>query len=48
MVPVREGELLVELAPAPRLCPNPSCQHPLADPDASFCPRCGCRLECEQ
>ncbi|MDO5536927.1 MAG: pyruvate carboxylase [Desulfovibrionaceae bacterium] len=48
MVPVRGGELLVELAPAPRLCPNPSCHHPLVDPEASFCPRCGSRLECEQ
>lgn len=47
MVPVREGELLVELAPAPRLCPNPACHHPLTDPEAHFCPKCGVKLETE-
>ena len=48
MIPVREGELLVELAPAPRLCPNSACQHPLTDPDAQFCPRCGMKLDAEK
>ena len=45
MVPVREGELLVELAPAPRLCPNKACHHPLTDPEAHFCPKCGMKLD---
>lgn len=45
MVPVREGELLVELAPAPRLCPNKACHHPLTEPEAHFCPKCGMKLD---
>ncbi|MEZ4604223.1 MAG: hypothetical protein R2861_12755 [Desulfobacterales bacterium] len=39
MVPVREGELLVELAPAPSLCKK--CQEPIASGDYKFCPFCG-------
>jgi pyruvate carboxylase len=38
-VTVREGELLVELAPAPALCKN--CEQPLASGDFKFCPFCG-------
>lgn len=39
MVPVKEGELLVELAPAPTLCGT--CAQPLTSPDFKFCPFCG-------
>jgi pyruvate carboxylase len=39
MVPVKEGELLVELAPAPTLCRK--CALPLTSPDFKFCPSCG-------
>lgn len=39
MVPVREGELLVQLAPVPRKCP--SCQTPVASDEYRFCPACG-------
>lgn len=44
MIPVREGELLVELGPVPRLCPNPKCGHPLPAGEAHFCPFCGTAL----
>ncbi len=40
MVPVKEGELLVELAPVPRLCTNELCQKPLQD-TMTYCPYCG-------
>ncbi len=39
MVPVREGELIVELAPAPTLCKK--CEQPVASADFKFCPYCG-------
>jgi pyruvate carboxylase len=39
MVPVREGELLVELAQLPRLCA--ACSTPLLVEDAKFCSSCG-------
>lgn len=39
MVPVKEGELLVELEPIPRTCA--SCKHPITMSDCSFCPYCG-------
>lgn len=39
MVPVKEGELLVELAPAPTLCKK--CENPVASSDFKFCPYCG-------
>ena len=39
MVSVREGELLVELAPAPTLCNK--CEQPVASSDYKFCPYCG-------
>jgi pyruvate carboxylase len=39
MVPVKEGELLVELVPAPRRCPT--CTAPVTRDDFKFCPSCG-------
>jgi len=42
MVPVREGELLVELGPVPRRCP--ACAAPVADSRFRFCSECGARL----
>ncbi|MBS3754707.1 MAG: pyruvate carboxylase [Desulfobacterales bacterium] len=43
MVPVREGELIVELAPVPNFCT--SCSAPVAGEDFRFCPYCGYRVE---
>ncbi|NJB66918.1 pyruvate carboxylase [Desulfobaculum xiamenense] len=43
MVPVKEGELLVELGPIPKTCPTCR-QHIVAD-DFSFCPSCGQKLK---
>ncbi len=40
MVAVKEGELLVELGPIPRLCPSEICQKPLQD-SMTYCPHCG-------
>jgi pyruvate carboxylase len=40
MVPVREGELLVELSDMPRLCSGCSCPLPLLE-EVNFCPSCG-------
>ncbi len=39
MVPVQEGELLVELMPTADMCK--SCKQPLAMEDFKFCPYCG-------
>jgi len=39
MVPVKEGELLVELGPVLRVCPT--CKEPVADEGHKFCPVCG-------
>jgi len=39
MVPVKEGELLVELSSAPASCPN--CNTPVPGEDFLFCPFCG-------
>lgn len=39
MVPVQEGELVVELAPVPSFCP--SCEAPVPNEDFQFCPYCG-------
>jgi pyruvate carboxylase len=39
MVPVKEGELLVKLVPAPRKCPT--CLAPVTKDDFKFCPSCG-------
>ncbi len=41
MVPVREGELIVELGPIPATCSNPECSKPLPADTFSFCPYCG-------
>jgi pyruvate carboxylase len=43
MVPVKEGELIVELAPAPDFCPQ--CKEPLAGDNFAFCPFCGTQLD---
>ncbi|SNR81745.1 pyruvate carboxylase [Humidesulfovibrio mexicanus] len=39
MVPVKEGELLVELGPAQACCPT--CKASIASEDYHFCPSCG-------
>ena len=39
MVPVREGELIVELADVPKQCVG--CGHPIAGETYRFCPMCG-------
>ncbi|MBR7069026.1 MAG: pyruvate carboxylase [Oxalobacter sp.] len=44
MVPVREGELLVELGPIPQMCPNEACGHHIGSTDARYCPYCGTNL----
>lgn len=41
MIPVKEGELIVELAPIPKLCANEACKKPLTQADFAFCPHCG-------
>ena len=41
MVPVKEGELLVELGPVPLTCSNPACGKPVPLDEAKFCPNCG-------
>jgi len=41
MVPVREGELIVELGPVPAVCANPACGKPLPADTFTFCPFCG-------
>jgi len=43
MVPVREGELVVELAPVPNFCT--ACSAPVAGEDFRFCPYCGSGVE---
>ncbi|WP_461209351.1 pyruvate carboxylase [Desulfocurvus sp. DL9XJH121] len=42
MVPVVEGELLVELGPIPKTCPG--CDMHILDDNYSFCPGCGRKL----
>ena len=42
MVPVRGGELIVELGPIPRKCP--ACSAPVPGGDFKFCPNCGVEL----
>lgn len=44
MVSVREGELIVELGPVPRLCSNEACGQPIPMEHAAFCPYCGSRV----
>jgi len=39
MVPVKEGELLVELAPVTKNCPT--CRLPVGEEHFKFCPNCG-------
>ncbi len=41
MVTVREGELIVELGPIPRLCANEACGRPINIEGVSYCPYCG-------
>jgi pyruvate carboxylase len=41
MVSVRENELLVELGPIPRMCPNEACSRPITLEGTAFCPYCG-------
>lgn len=41
MLPVREGELIVELAPIPLCCKNGECGKPLPSDSFVFCPHCG-------
>jgi len=43
MVPVREGELIVELGPAPLVCA--ACSKPLPSSPVRFCPWCGQKTE---
>ena len=47
MVAVREGELLVELAPIPATCPNENCHKPIPMDGIEYCPYCGDRLCCK-
>jgi len=42
MVPVKEGEMLVELGPVPRTCLT--CKNPVTGDDYAFCPSCGQKL----
>jgi len=42
MVPVKEGELLVELGPVEGCCPT--CKAPVSSGDFKFCPGCGQKL----
>ncbi|WP_243367703.1 pyruvate carboxylase [Fundidesulfovibrio soli] len=43
MVPVKEGELLVEIMPVSKACPG--CKAPLAAEDYHYCPWCGHGME---
>ena len=45
MTPVREGELIIELAPCPMVCSNPDCGKPLPSAAVRFCPWCGTAIE---
>lgn len=42
MVPVREGELIIELGPVQNICPN--CSEPAGGDSYNFCPACGSKL----
>ena len=44
MVSVREGELIVELGPVPRICGNEACGQPIPMDNIAFCPYCGVRV----
>ncbi|MDO9081888.1 MAG: biotin/lipoyl-containing protein, partial [Humidesulfovibrio sp.] len=43
MVPVKEGELLVELGPVQACCPT--CKVPVVSEDFKFCPSCGQKID---
>ena len=43
MVPVRAGELIVELAPLPHFCNN--CRKALPIDELSYCPYCGAEVQ---
>ncbi|MFP4071501.1 MAG: pyruvate carboxylase [Desulfovibrionales bacterium] len=43
MVPVKEGELLIELGPIPQQCPG--CTSPIPGNDCRFCAQCGQQLQ---
>ena len=45
MTPVREGELIIELAPCPTVCQNAECGKPLPSSAINFCPWCGAKVE---
>ncbi|RJX30369.1 MAG: pyruvate carboxylase [Oxalobacter sp.] len=47
MVPVREGELIIELGPVPAVCTNPACGKPLPADSFTFCPYCGANAKGE-
>jgi len=47
MVPVREGELIVELGPVPAVCINPECGKPLPADTFTFCPFCGAKAKAD-
>ncbi len=44
MVPVREGELIVELAPVPKCCANKNCGKALPSESYGYCPYCGKKI----
>jgi pyruvate carboxylase len=44
MAPVRGGELIIELGPVPRVCPNKACGRYLPLDGIEFCPYCGKRM----
>ncbi len=41
MISVVEGELIVELGPVPKACPNEACGQPIPMDNIAFCPYCG-------
>ncbi len=43
MIPVKEGELIVELAPVPETCGN--CDYHITDKEYDYCPSCGNKLQ---
>ena len=43
MVPVKGGELIVELGPVPAICSN--CERPVPLKSCQFCPFCGQNLQ---
>ncbi len=45
MTPVREGELIIELAPCPTVCQNAECGKPLPSSAINYCPWCGAKVE---